>query len=336
MALLSVTALVAGCGGEDPQDDEPTTAEASPAGSSSPTEAESWSAPDAPTFEASLEIAAQPNYVYTLAFSPDGGTFASGDADGTVKLWDAAGSEQESFEGFAGSVNDLAFSPDGAVLATAAADGTARLWDVASGEATVLEGATDEVRAIAFTPDGATVATGSWDGSVRLYDLEGNVVSTLAVEGGVESLEFSPDGSVLAVGGPGGDLQLWAGPEWTRERAVDGTGAGIGDLTFSADGQTLYGATNDSTVTVWNAADGSVVQTLEGYSNYVTSVALSPDGTLLASGSLNGMVRLHRTDGYEVAGEQQNMGSVNAVTFSPSEPLLLTSDGERITGYTLR
>lgn len=339
LALVTAAAL-SGCGGDTATPAQDGSSEPTPSQSASTTEPihlDPWDAPGAPTFEATVEVPEQPNYVYGLDFAPDGTSFASGDADGTVKIWGADGTEQQELTGHEGAVNDVAFSPDGTHLASAGADKTVRVWDVATGDSVVVEGATDEVRAVAFTPDGTSVVAGSWDDNVRFYDVTGGApTDTIKSGDGVESLELSPDGSVLAVGGTGGDLELWSGPEWTRDVANDGSGASIGDLAFSPDGQTLYGGTNDSTVIAWSATDGSVEKTLKGWTNYVVSVAVSPDGTLLAAGSLNGIVRVYGTDTFKTAGEQQNMGGVNALDFSPAEPFLLTGDGQAITGYTLR
>ena len=43
---------------------------------------------------------------------------------------------------------------------------------------------------------------------------------------------------------------------------------------------------------LWRVSDGALLRTLEGHTDPVRSVAFSPDGALLASGSLDGTVRL--------------------------------------------
>src|SRR5262249_9208577 len=67
----------------------------------------------------------------SVAFGPDGKVLATGDRNGTVRLWTVAtGKQTGSLPADAGQVTALAFSPDGKVLATAGLDGTALLWDL--------------------------------------------------------------------------------------------------------------------------------------------------------------------------------------------------------------
>ena len=123
--------------------------------------------------------------VYSVVFSPDGATLASGIGslaksedgtvrlgDGTVRLWDvASGRETAVLEGHTHWVRSLSFSPDGTTLASSS-ENSVRLWDVASGRETViLEGHTDGVHSLSFSPDGTTLASGSEDGTVLLWDM---------------------------------------------------------------------------------------------------------------------------------------------------------------------
>src|SRR4051794_25806481 len=69
--------------------------------------------------------------VYSLAYSQDGKTLASGSRDKTIKLWDVAtGKERATLEGHTDCVCAVAYSPDGKTLASGSLDETIKLWDI--------------------------------------------------------------------------------------------------------------------------------------------------------------------------------------------------------------
>ena len=84
----------------------------------------------------------------------------------------------------------------------------------------------------------------------------------------------------------------------------------------------------DKTIKIWNLGSGRLLRTLTGHSDWVRSVAISPDGQLLASGSSDktikiwnlGSGRLLRT----LTGHSDPVGSV---AFSPDGQLLASGGG---------
>ena len=67
--------------------------------------------------------------VTCLAFSPDGGTFITGDVDGMIRIIEIASrKELARFSGHTSKVNCVAFSPDGRLAASGSDDKTVRLW----------------------------------------------------------------------------------------------------------------------------------------------------------------------------------------------------------------
>ena len=102
---------------------------------------------------------------YCAAWHPTLDVLASGHADGSVRLWDAAsGKALSTLSGHQASVLSVAFSPDGRSLASASDDKTVRLWDVASGRCVAILAGLPEGW-VAFTPEGRYKLGGNVAGS---------------------------------------------------------------------------------------------------------------------------------------------------------------------------
>ncbi|MDB9450641.1 protein kinase domain-containing protein [Dolichospermum circinale] len=195
--------------------------------------------------------------VWSVAYSPDGQTLASGSFDKTIKLWNIkTGNLLQTLEGHSDSVDSVAYSPNGQTLASGSRDSTIKLWNIKTGNLLqTLEGHSDMVLSVEYSPDGQTLASGSRDNTIKLWNVKtGNLLQTLKGHSDmVNSVAYSPDGQTLASGG-------------------------------------MY----DETIKLWDVKTGNLLQTLPGHSESVYSVAYSPDGQTLASGSWDKTIKIWR------------------------------------------
>src|SRR5206468_3695962 len=113
------------------------------------------------------------NVVTCVCFHPGGKQLATGDAEGSVRLWDVSKfKELGSIRAQGSRLHAVAFSPDTQRLATAgSSDATVRLWDVEGGlELLELSGGG---QCVAFSPDGKRIAAAALVRQVLLWDVRG-------------------------------------------------------------------------------------------------------------------------------------------------------------------
>ncbi|MBS0017827.1 MAG: GUN4 domain-containing protein [Arthrospira sp. SH-MAG29] len=273
------------------------------------------------------------NSVYSVAFSPDNQTLASGSSDKTIKLWDVTtGKLRETLTGHSDWVSSVAFSRDGQTLCSGSGDNTIKLWDVTTGKLReTLTGHPDWVRSVAFSRDGQTLASGSFDKTIKLWDVRtGKVRHTLTGHSDrVYSVAFSRDGQTLASGSSDKTIKLWEVKTGKLRHTLTGHSDWVRSVAFSRDGKTLASASFDKTVKRWDVRTGQLRHTLTGHSGWVWSVAFSRDGQTLASGSLDNTIKLwdvrtgklrHTLTGHS--------DPVNSVAFSQDGQTLASGSGD--------
>ncbi len=231
--------------------------------------------------------------VWSVAFSPDGKTLATGSADGTVRCGTWPPASRSASRSPATPIQrstSVAFSPDGKILATAVPI-KIRLWDVATRRpiGPPLDRPHGGVYSVAFSPDGKSLATRqprSHHPAVGRGHPPADRAAPHRSHRLRRSVAFSPDGKTLASGSPM-TLRLW--DVATRSRSASLSPATRAASTRWRSARTARpwpAAVGISTVRLWDVATGK----RPGRPPWppalvINSVTFSPDGKTLASGS---------------------------------------------------
>lgn len=286
----------------------------------------------------------RPDGMFSLAFSPDGNTLAGVSLNGTFNVWDVpSGQLRDVIIGHTHWIWSVAFSPDGKRLLSGSRDNSAKVWALSDRYREHLR-SHPHVREgwrcrplLAFSPDGDHLAVAEEGNTVALWNVtqELKLVSFEGHEAPVISLAFSRDGHVLATGSMDGTVKLWNTSmrcELTAFQPDDGDVA-VSDLYFSPNGQ-LLAMTRFRKVLLVDVPTGHVVTTMAEQGGEILSVAFSPDGNILATGSLDGIVKLWCTTTGECKARYGNWHAlmyIASVTFSPDGRMLVITGGS---GYS--
>ncbi len=286
---------------------------------------------------------------HSIAVSPDGRLLAVGCSSpyvlGTPKrpavsayLIDLAdGKVLHELPGHKSFVLAVAFRPDARRLATLGAEGTFRVWDVPTGRLVASGTASpyDLVMKVYYaglqwSPDGRRLATALGQGRAGFWDPETGR-QTASIPHDARWLAWSPDGTRIAFAGASGlEIRPWD-PNLDRPGEPVLRRPGFVESPFwFPDGRRLAGILRQDEsnkeieeLWVWDSNTLDRVLRISAGVAQVKSVALSPDGTLLAAGGRMPLVRVFdAADGAERATFFNRAKESSALAFS--------ADGRRL------
>lgn len=240
------------------------------------------------------QIATTPQY-------PD--MILSASRDKSLIMWkltrDDAGSNygvpQRALRGHSHFVSDVVMSSDGQFALSGSWDSTLRLWDLSNGITTRrFLGHTKDVLSVAFSADNRQIVSGSRDKSIKLWNTLGVCKYTIQQEEGhtdwVSCVRFSPN---------------------TQNPIIVSSGW-------------------DRLIKVWNLTNCKLKTNHYGHTGYLNYVAVSPDGSLCASGGKDGQAMLWDLNEGKHLYTLDSGDIINALTFSPNRYWLCAATGPSI------
>mmetsp|Transcript_38568 Transcript_38568/g.53711 ORF Transcript_38568/g.53711 Transcript_38568/m.53711 type:complete len:320 (-) Transcript_38568:216-1175(-) len=219
-------------------------------------------------------------------------TLLSASRDTTVLRWTTTNTSRDPsephalpakrLEGHSGFIQDLALSSTGDYALSASWDTTLRLWSTSTGACTrVFRGHTKDALSVAFSPDDKQVVSGGRDHRLKVWNVDGACMYTFADRAHtdwVNAVRFSP----------------------------------------RAESPFIVSAGADHLVKLWSVNPFRHAMDFEGHDGYVSTVAVSPDGSLCASGGKDGVTMLWDLSTGSHLYQLEAGEVIHALTFSPN------------------
>lgn len=197
------------------------------------------------------------------------------------------------------------------------------------------QGHYDSMNSLVYSPDGQKIITCADDGKIKVWDVRSGfcIVTFTEHTSGVTACEFSKRGNVLFTSSLDGSVRAWDLIRYRNFRTFTApTRLSFSCLAVDPSGEVVCaGSLDTDSIHIWSVQTGQLLDRLTGHEGPVSSLAFSPDGTQLVSGSWDNTVRLWSVFARTQTSEPLQMqANVLALAYRPDSQQIVVStlDGQ--------
>lgn len=184
-----------------------------------------------------------------------------------------------------------------------------------------------EVYSLVAAREGKVFASSGMDKAVKLWDEQGTLLSTYQHVDEIVGIAISTTGDAVSFTTADSLAVLWY-PEQDKTVFLEHPEVDVTQVVFSPDSEYLYTAATDYIIRKFSVSSGKLLDEWTGHNNWITSLAISPDGANLISGDQDNRLVYWSTAGqqvWETVLEAQGKTGVMAIYH-----LCFSADGKRI------
>ena len=272
--------------------------------------------------------------VWPMALIPDSQYIVSQLHNGTLKIWDIkTGKKLHTLKGHTGGVNTVAITPDNRRAISASLDGTFIVWDMEFEEQLhAMEGNEGTVIAVVITPYGQRTISVDHR-TIFIWNTEtGEKMHSLDLVCDILAVAIAPDGRRIISALSSGTIKVFDTETGERLYKLDNTyNALFTAVTATPDGRRVISASSYypyvwenemHSLEVWDLETEEQLHTLEGHTERINAVTVTPDSRNIVSASNDKTVRIWDIE----SGRQIRI--LEGYT-GPITDVVVTSDGAR-------
>ncbi|MDH3943673.1 MAG: WD40 repeat domain-containing protein [Anaerolineae bacterium] len=251
-------------------------------------------------------IIVEDDYLLEIEFSNGGDYLISYGFDQLIRVFETTNMKKiNEIAEYTGQINTLVWDPEGWEIASGGNDSNINIWELESGNLRLmLKDHITSIRSIAWSADGKYIASGGYDGTVIIWDaINGTNVQEWKMRGGsVFDIAWHPIERLLAISTSYGDIVIWEADNWREYRGFRGHDGNVETIAWAPGGEYLGSGGSDGVINLWDFEGILPTVSLSGHgpdpgqglvpNRTVYSLAWHPEGNLLASGGVDGMVRI--------------------------------------------
>jgi WD40 repeat protein len=278
------------------------------------------------------------DYVFAVAWSPDGVWAASGGRDRTVHVWQAETLDTiQIFLAHDAYVLSVSWSPDSRYLASGCTNGVVYVWEAATGRiVTTYHQHVRFVRSLSWSPDGVYIASGGdyGDSSVRVWEaFTGKTLIVRNDQYRIFAACWSPAGTAIASGSFDGKLHVWS-PFTTPQSsyiAYEEQGSPLYAVDWSPDTALLASAGEEGVVRLYATSSQQIVCTYCGHHAAIKALAWAAQRGYIASGGDDKTVQIWSpSSGTQITSLTAHQSWVRTIAWSPDSHIVASASDKTV------
>ncbi|CAD8083964.1 unnamed protein product [Paramecium sonneborni] len=265
------------------------------------------------------------NYITSVCFSPVDNILASASYDQSIKFWDYKKGELiKTINSKIGTIYYITFAPDGKSIA-ALTKFQVIIWDINQSKQIIKYKLESKKALISFSPNGQQLAIAQKKIQIIILDInkQNCDIHLVGHNRSITSIQFSKNQNLLISGSKDKRLFLWNLNSKNKTLFL-GHKQKIACVQFSHDDSIITSVSYNSEIIFWETATALILKIVQGYINFGNTIAISPNGQILASADIGQHINLWDLNSEQKILEFQKIQSnaLLAVTFDKNYQFL--------------